>query len=565
MTLLPPEVVGPISVWNTGVRVRGQLVGATVSVRCGAHTVVSPTTATSSDEVFPLDAGAHLLAGKLVAATQDAGAAHGGPSAPSQNTVPVQAGPAHLGRVQFESAVYQCGGAVELGGAVPGATVHVGVMSGGTFHERGKAVSADGSAGVFLSHGTGASETLVANQTHGQLKGHDTPAPPTVATTKAVPAPRLPGPLLPCQRAITIAGIIPGAIVTVQRSSDGSSVTGFLVATEDQFPLDSPLVAGETLTVTQGLIEPCGWTSPPVTGMVGPVGRPPAPGLAGGYACASGAVVATNLVPGAVLRLLRDGMGDAVLGDLAVYAPTMRVALPPGPYEGPLITAVQSLCGRWSAPSNGVRLYPGVDADTLAVQPPLFACGGAVVVTGCQPGSLVEVWSAEHGQIGRSYLDVDTDHLIETTIAVAPLLTGGDAIHAHMSGCNAVQDSAPVKVGVAPEKIGAPTIADVLVGATSVRVQNVVPGSYVEVFVDGIARASAWSGATALTVSVIGPPGLPAEYPPLADHQRVEARQTLCNHASSFGPEAVVHLRPPHASFTATPTPAQEITRIEWN
>lgn len=554
MTLLPPEVLGPLSVWSTGVHLRGQLIGAKVSVRCGTQTVVSPVAATWFDEVFPLDAGAHLVAGEQVSATQDAGPAQGGPSAPSQLPVPVQAAPAQLGRVQFTSGVYECGGAIELSGAVPGATVRVGVMAGGTFHQRGHTVSADGYAGVFFSKGTGASETLVAHQTHGQLKGPDTAARPTIATTKAVPPLHLPGPLLPCQRAITIAGIIPGAAVTVQRSINNSSVTGFFVESEAEFDVDPSLAAGETLTVSQGLIQPCGWTSPPTTAKVGPVGTPPTPEIAPMYACGSSTIRVSNLVPGAVLRLQWNGLyAPPVLGDLAVYAPTMHVALPPGLFNGPQVTAVQGLCDKWSAPSNGIRIYWSVDAGTLAVHSPLFACGGAVHVTGCQPGSVLEVWSAAHGLIGRSYLDVDGNQLIAATVPVAPLLTQGDSIHAQMSGCDAVHTSAPVRVDAAPERIGVPTIADVLVGQTSVTVQNVVPGAFVEVFVDGVARASGWGGATELTLSVIGPSGLPPVYPPLADHQRVKARQSLCGHASGFGPEAVVHLRAPHASFTATP------------
>jgi hypothetical protein len=59
MALLRPTVVGPLSELSTTIRVKGQLVGATITVETGARTVAKGV-ATSSDQRFDLMNGVTL-------------------------------------------------------------------------------------------------------------------------------------------------------------------------------------------------------------------------------------------------------------------------------------------------------------------------------------------------------------------------------------------------------------------------------------------------------------------------------------------------------------------------
>ena len=69
MPLLPPRVIGPLSVCSAAVRVQGQVTGSTVDLFAdGVH--LGSGVAHWSDQTFSLNGGVILTAGSKVTATR---------------------------------------------------------------------------------------------------------------------------------------------------------------------------------------------------------------------------------------------------------------------------------------------------------------------------------------------------------------------------------------------------------------------------------------------------------------------------------------------------------------
>ena len=529
-SLLPPTVVGPLSTLNTEIEVTGQVVGATVSVHSSGHLVASGT-ATSADQVFPLLTGAHLAAGDLVTSVQVMGT--GTPSAASPHPVKVQAPPSSLGHVTFASAVIACTTVVEITGAVPGAIAEVGVESGGTFHVRGKAESPDGNVGVFLNAPTQPSDTLVARQRGGGMTGPTTSGGTTVQVSKVLPTLTI-QPLLPCETFVVVDHVVPGTLVTVNRTSVNNQ--GYYVSDPSSVAIDPPLVANEDVSVTQSF-PACGYTSEPAHATVGAAGNVPAPVLHGALCSGSGAVVVTGLIPGALVRFFS---GAAPLGDAQAPSASYTFALP-ALTAGAEITAKQQLCSTWSAASNGLTVGAHPTGGTPKISGPLGACAGAVRVLGVQAGNWVQVLSSDlAGPIGQGLATATSIDL-----AVAPQLIKGDHITARVTGCGSTVTSAAMVVGAAPTGIKPPQVQQTVEGQESITVISVDPGAFVEVFVNNVPRSSGFAAVSAIVLPLSSP---------LAVGDRVKALQRMCTVVSSFSPVVTTVPPPPTARFTAVPT-----------
>src|ERR1035438_10383018 len=120
MSLLPPVVVGPLSVCNSSVRVQGQLIDAVVDLFLDGVNVGSGK-ALWTDQAIPLKTGAKLKAGRNVTAKQTTT----GPPSGASAAVVVQTEPKVIGSVACETHIYECGQCLWLDGMVPGATVEV--------------------------------------------------------------------------------------------------------------------------------------------------------------------------------------------------------------------------------------------------------------------------------------------------------------------------------------------------------------------------------------------------------------------------------------------------------
>jgi Big-like domain-containing protein len=215
MPLCPPTVVGPISPCVNSVRVQNQLKGSTVAIlRNGGQ--VGGGLATWTDQTFDLNPGVTLNPGDKITATQTLG---GPPSGPTPIPVNVQNKPtAPLGPVTFASAVVNCSNGLLISGAVPGAAVTLTDQHGAV---RGTGVaSQDGSVGIGIAPQLGNGEILKASQSAcGLMQTTPTLSPPPTEPPMVLPPPIVESPLYACAGSVTVSGVIPGAEVTLTRTS----------------------------------------------------------------------------------------------------------------------------------------------------------------------------------------------------------------------------------------------------------------------------------------------------------------------------------------------------------
>ncbi len=554
MTPLPPVVVGPLSNLNKTVEVSGQITGAMVTVRANG-TVIAKGTATWGNQVLPLLTGASISAGQSVTARQEV---NGVSSADSPHPVVVQQAPAHLGHVVFSSPIFQCTETVEIGGAVPGAKVEVGVRPGGIFTERGATRSPNGWAEVTLDTPTATADTLVARQLGGGWIGPFTPATPPEPVEKGLPTLTVDTPM-DCAQFITIHNAVPGATIVMMRPTD--SRIGVFLSDPVTFDVGAPLTPDETITVSQSF-PPCGFESPSSTVTVPAPTTPPVPVLVGSLCPKSEAMTVTNLLPGALVRFLSDG---SEIGEAQAPSNSFTFALPTLT-AGATITAEQQLCETWSAPSNPVTVGSSPSNATVAVAAPLIACGGAVHVSGLAAGDWVEVLSGDLGAPIAYGMATATD----MDIPVSPLLIAGDEITARVTGCRTAH-SAPVKVRREPKTLKPPTVETPTEGDASLKVINIEPGALVDVFVNEMYRSGGFCGAASESISVVTP---------LALNDKVKARQRICAVTSAFSSEVNTlpplpvagikvltpssGLTPLHVQFADTST-GEEIDHWEWD
>ncbi|HYM00534.1 MAG TPA: hypothetical protein VEZ90_16385, partial [Blastocatellia bacterium] len=230
MPLLPPTVIGPISVCNSSVRVRGQNIGATVHLfQSGNPNPIGGGVATWSDQPFPLSAGVQLAAGASITATQTLNDVT---SPASPYPIQIQAKPATIGGVVCATHIYECGQALSFIGAVPGAIIEV--TAAGV--SRGLKASADGTAKLILSAATKSEDTLVVTQTASGTAGPALPLPQADQLPRTpegqLPPPSITGPIYECQQAIPISNIVDGATVVLTETPGSDTSVVFATPAE---------------------------------------------------------------------------------------------------------------------------------------------------------------------------------------------------------------------------------------------------------------------------------------------------------------------------------------------
>jgi hypothetical protein len=117
MTLLPPEVVGPLSVCSKSAWIRGNISGATIHVVVADHVTASYVT-TACDGVYPV--GVTLKADEEVTVWQELTGFSPSVAGP---VVTVQDVPATINALTLPTPLHECGRAVFMTGGVPGAKV----------------------------------------------------------------------------------------------------------------------------------------------------------------------------------------------------------------------------------------------------------------------------------------------------------------------------------------------------------------------------------------------------------------------------------------------------------
>lgn len=519
MALLPPRVIGPLSECSGRVRVQAMLTGSTVTVLANGAPVASGV-ASWPDQTFALTTP--LLPGQNVTATQTVGMET---SDPSPEPVQVQAKPPTVGGVGFRSHLNQCGECVWLEGLVPGAKVEL--RDGATVLGSGE--SYDGNARLHLSTPLSTGMSIKAQQNACGMAGTITNGPPVdmvVERLRTLPTPIVETPLYECERAVTISNIVHGATVTLMRSA-GPNLQACFDLEALWFGVNPPLSLGETISARQELFGQCKLKSAdaaPVTVQDNtpvPVANV-VPPLCAGHTT----VVLSGLKMAARIDILADGVSIG-LAESPVDG-TYDFLVPPL-VGGTTITAIQELCGEWSAPGAGVLVDPApASLPKPKVHDPLYECGAAVRVSKLHVGARVYVYSTMLGApIGERWADAE-----QVDVAVAPLLIEGDKIYAIQRGCGLVSSKSDSVVVGKIKELRPPKVVEPLYSCESlVRVVQVVPGARVDVYVNGIFRGTAVGGGTDLTVPVSGQ---------LNVGDQVTARQRLCDQVSGLSKAVTV-------------------------
>lgn len=519
MALLPPRVIGPLSECSGSVRVQGQLSGSTVAIFADGIAVGSGL-ATWSDQIFSLSAS--LSAGQQVTATQTVGM---DTSPPSPEAIEVQAKPPVVGAVGFRSHLNQCGECVWLEGLVPGAKVEM--RDGGTVLGTGE--SYDGNARFHLSTPLAGGMDIKAQQTACSTPGTVTDGPPVdvlVEKLQTLPTPVVRTPLRECERRVTVSNVVHGATVTLMRSA-GPNLQACFDLDALWMGVNPPLVLGETVSARQELRSRCKLKSADAASVVVQDNTPvPVANVVPPLCEGNTTVVLSGLVMAARVKILADGVE---LGMAESPVDGTYDFLVPALVGGTTVTAVQELCGEWSSPGAGVLVDKApASLPKPKVHEPLFECGAAVRVLNLHVGSRVYVYSSMLGApIGERTADAD-----EVDVPVAPLLIANDKIFAIQRGCGLVSSQSNTVVVGKLERLNAPRVIEPLYSCdNAVRVVDVVPGSRVDVYVNGIFRGSAVGGGTDLTVGVSGQ---------LAVGDSVTALQRLCQHISPMSKSVIV-------------------------
>lgn len=509
MPLLPPTVIGPISVGSSSVRVRGQNVGARVDLfQTGNPEPIGGGVATWSDQPFPINAGVQLIAGQSITAAQTK---DGETSPQSPSPIKLQGRGASVGTVVCSSHIYECGQALSFVGAVPGATIEV-TVDGET---RGSKVSADGTVKLLLSSPTKTTDILSVSQTAFGTAGPELflPQPDSVPLTPQgqLAAPSISGPVYACQEALPISNVIDGAVVTLTQSPGSSTDSTF--ATSSELFQTKALGEGGTITVAQNLMSGCqisGAASEQI-----PVGQlpPPTPTVVAPLCEGSVYVGLGNLVPGAQVEIFEDGVS---IGTATCSTSTQYFAVP-ALVKKKFVQATQSLCSMVSGISPRVKVKAPATIAKPTVQKKLFQCASTVQVSNLHPGALVYVYSEELS----APIGIAQATSTEMDVRVAPLLSAGDQIYAVQEGCGQTSvKSTAISVKPLPNQGSPAIIAPVGAGSSSVYVQNLIAGARVDVLVNGIFRGTATATGSVIEVPLTGPL--------LSIGDRVTVRESTC-------------------------------------
>jgi hypothetical protein len=520
--ILPPLVVLPISVCSKKIRLLGLVPGTTVRVFANGREVVHDT-AVSPDQTF--DVIGSLSAGEIIRAKQDFPTEGSDLSPDLVRVLRGPAGPNELQPLSVVSRLYECGEAIWLDGAFPGASVEV--TSGGA--SLGSAISPDGNARIRLNRPIGAGEFLSVQQTACGIAStvQTLPAPDRVPFDehRHIPPPTVVDPLYECQQQITVSDVFDGATVTVHRDSGDE----FAVFDRSSLRLNlvQPLRFGEKVSASQKFA--CEITSDRLVPAV-PVAFQefPAPFLHGPICKGDPSVRVSGLIPGARVMFTSSGTdfayGTAWDSECDFPMPDLSST-----HE---LAVKQGLCDplRWSDLSNVVSVseQPQQGDLFLKLTTPLFECGRKVHVRGCAPGVKVFLHSRFwHGPIGWS---VATEHEVDID-ALLPLTAGDQEVRVSAKLCGEDSESPredvlrlPINVDAAGPRVVEP-VHDC---GGSVHVVDVVAGATVDVYVNDVFAGS--------TRTAFNEANVPLKKM-LFDGDRVKARQSICQITTRFGDE----------------------------
>ncbi len=492
MALCTPTLTGPISEWSTTLLVEGCVAGATVKVRSIGpmpRDIATLANVGGGGRIrINLLAGVTLRADDLLVLLQT-GAAGMSPETAKKLAFPVAPAPTNAGNLpplSFVSHVYECGQALWIGGAMPGAAVTITGTANATI---GQGPATEDRARLKLSGQMPSAGQSVATS---QAAPPGFPALPgaakvTKATVDHIPTPigkplqtpAFAGDHQPqgCDGAVRIGNIIDGAVVTIKHSAGGAADKATFDRSNLTFLLAQPLPKqGETLHVTQEVGKACERKiSASLDLKVLPSKRPAPPGV---LSLCPGAiqVAVTNLVPGAVVTISVNQKPFNGVAPADKTSATFEVD--PIPASAIVEVTQQNLCGQLS------------DKTTVPVSPfgptkpqldePLLECARVVRVEDAQPGAYLQVF-AQTGAAAPRPISARVTALVKSVrIAVTPNLIKGDSIFVSQLACSGDwEPSKKVTVKAAPaQQLAIPFPVE---GDDYVIVQALA-GSHVDIF-----------------------------------------------------------------------------------
>lgn len=553
MALVIPVVAGPVNELMTRIHVLGTVPDATVVVNAaGNHPrEVAKGQASGGDDWVDLLPGGQLAQGDYLTASQTLGA-EASPPSPESLIVVVTRAPtvAELGYVGSTTHLYRCGTAVRVTGAFPGATVTA-VWAGA---EHGRAVAGNDDAQMTLDSGL-ALDTVHLAQSVPAGSGPETllRVDQLPFTAKTVPAPGLQAPLVACQRAVAVTGVIDGATVTLTHA-DGTSATSTFVQSAEWFVVPS-LREGDRVTARQDLTHCELRGDDSATVDVGPAVALPAPIVPQPLCEGAFSVRVGGLVPGALVRL---HIGDTTYTG---YAATAWVNFFVPQLTNGEVSATQELvgCGPPSAPSAPPVTIDtkGIPEQAVTIRGPLMACGRGVPVTGARIGALLTVYRENDTRID------DISGLVvapatDFTIPVTPYLQQNDRVWVNQYACSATSTTSQTETVQPHANPGLPQVTQpVFADNAGVVLAGVIPGALVDVYTrpqDG--------DPMVLSGTTIADGATP--YVPLDHHLRIDeqvaATQTICGTQTEPGPVARAIAPPPLTP--AITEPAQGATNV---
>ena len=546
MPLVRPLVVGPVSTISRSVRVRGQLAGADIEVVSlgPASRTIAKGSAGSGDERFALDPSEALRLDDVLYAIQSRG---GNPS-PTPNPgdplgVPVQPAPttsSALTPVTYSSILYTCGRAVWLRGGVPGATGRLQVggadIGSGTFEDlEGARFSVNpifGSSVVARQSIPSVGDGPAISRSPLNLPG---PANGPLDAPTIDPIP------VACNTSVKITHVFDGADVTLRRD-DGTQVIDLQYLFDAPAlwaRIGAPLAEGETLSVSQSVNGECNRT--PTFRNVRVDHAPPiAKPIVGGPLCAEGSWIHLGgLIAGAGVEIMANG--KVYEAQTPTDATTLDVIIEPLvaplPGQSAVVTARQEQCGVFGPDSDPVSVDPLPAAlPQHEIVAPLLTCSTIVMVRNAQPRALIMAFSDVFGPISGYTV---ADAAGNATIAVAPQLENGHTIDVLQWACG----GAPLKASRTVdfiESLPIPVVGGTFIGRSTVDLDALVLGATVEVVVTAktgvVKEVNAFVAEDkAATAHLQGP---------LADGDKVKARQGLCQTLTGYSMDRTATVEP---------------------
>ncbi|HEY6341312.1 MAG TPA: hypothetical protein VIY49_07460 [Bryobacteraceae bacterium] len=517
----PPMVYGPIYTTSTQINVDNVLPNSTVHVYAsGISAPVGTANTTESGSIWVPVTTKLLVAGQQITATQTytgtdvnilSVVAANVASEPSHSPVPILETPDPLPAPVFDSGLCTYMDWVQMGGLIPGATLTITLQNPGS-PPPPPTVVVNGTVAQSVQWFQLASSPidvgakLSASQSGlGSKASGDTPSDAIKQAPPLQPPVISPLPMA-CETSLSFSNMQPGADldiinnVTNKYLDETSPGQAYYLS-----PLPTPLQAGPSSAKQYFVRGP--QVTPAQSDFTVLPASPKLPALTYPLCQDVTELMVSDVVRGENL-VLTISYTSKTTGKPVPDQPLTACAVSgrgPAPSPIPLpsswyptdadpskpvtVQIVGLLCDVKSLPSSVPVVQPPRASGPPTLQKPLYPCATSVFVNDAQPGSQIQVLSGS-GLPGTPIaypVPAMTPDFAISLYSWSPL-TPGEQVFVTQQGCNAFPNSLPaVSVSATAPKLPVPQVAGnyVLTTATSVLVNDVVPGAQVTLLLSG--------------------------------------------------------------------------------